>query len=88
MHFAGVTHVERLILGLPVHNVNRYSADLRDRFTGMLEYGSGRVKIEKVVVIPQPPGPLVSASSHRQAEFGKDSAHLVVDVGYLTTDWV
>jgi plasmid segregation protein ParM len=88
IHFAGVTHVERLVLGLPVHNMKRYSADLRDRFTGMLDYGSGRVNIERVVVIPQPLGSLVSASGHRQAEFGKDSAHLVVDVGYFTTDWV
>jgi plasmid segregation protein ParM len=88
MHFAGVTHVERLILGLPVHNMKKYAGALRDRFTGMLDYGSGRVNIEKVVVIPQPLGSLVSASSHRQAEFGKDSAHLVVDVGYFTTDWV
>lgn len=87
-HFAGVTHVERLVLGLPVHNMKKYSAALRDRFTGLFDFGAGRVTIDKVVVIPQPLGSLVAASANRQNEFGRDSAHLVVDVGYFTTDWV
>jgi plasmid segregation protein ParM len=87
-HFAGVTHVERLVLGLPVHNMKKYSAALRDRFTGLFDFGAGRVTIDKVVVIPQPLGSLVAASTNRQNEFGRDSAHLVVDVGYFTTDWV
>jgi plasmid segregation protein ParM len=88
MHFAGVTHVERLVLGLPVHNMKKYSTALRDRFTGVFEFGAGRVAIDKVVVIPQPLGSLVAASTNRQNEFGRDSAHLVIDVGYFTTDWV
>lgn len=87
-HFTGVTHVERLVLGLPVHNMKKYSAALRDRFTGLFDFGAGRVTIDKVVVIPQPLGSLVAASANRQNEFGRDSAHLVVDVGYFTTDWV
>jgi plasmid segregation protein ParM len=88
MHFAGVTHVERLVLGLPVHNMKKYSTALRDRFTGTFEFGAGRVTLDKVVVIPQPLGSLVAASANRQNEFGRDSAHLVIDVGYFTTDWV
>ena len=88
MHFAGVTHIERLVLGLPVHNMQKYSASLKERFAGELDFGHARVQVDKVVVIPQPLGSLVLASSHRQSEFGKDSAHLVVDVGYFTTDWV
>ncbi|CAE6831144.1 hypothetical protein R69746_06506 [Paraburkholderia aspalathi] len=88
MHFAGVTHIERLVLGLPVHNMQKYSDALKHRFTGDLEFGVARVRVDKVVVIPQPLGSLVSASSNRQKEFGRDSAHLVIDVGYFTTDWV
>ena len=88
MHFAGVTHIERLVLGLPVHNMQKYSASLKERFAGELDFGHARVQVDKVVVIPQPLGSLVLASSNRQSEFGKDSAHLVVDVGYFTTDWV
>lgn len=88
IHFAGVTHIERLVLGLPVHNMKKYSGALRDRFTGAFDYGPGRITIDKVVVIPQPLGSLVAASANRQGEFGRDSAHLVIDVGYFTTDWV
>lgn len=88
MVFAGVTHIERLVLGLPVHNMQKYSAALKERFAGELDFGITRVTVERVVVIPQPLGSLVSASSNRQTEFGRDSAHLVVDVGYFTTDWV
>jgi plasmid segregation protein ParM len=88
IHFSGVTHIERLVLGLPVHNMQKYSAALKERFAGELDYGQSRVTVEKVVVIPQPLGALVLASSNRQNEFGRDSAHLVVDVGYFTTDWV
>jgi plasmid segregation protein ParM len=88
MHFAGVTHIERLVLGLPVHNMQKYSSALKERFAGELDFGHARIQVDKVVVIPQPLGSLVLASSNRQSEFGKDSAHLVVDVGYFTTDWV
>ncbi|WP_027800307.1 PRTRC system protein D [Paraburkholderia dilworthii] len=88
-HFAQVTHVERLMLGLPVHTMSKYAGELRDRLSGKTHnYGPGRVTVDKVVVIPQPLGSLVAASANRQSEFGRDSAHLVIDVGYFTTDWV
>ncbi|SFJ99240.1 plasmid segregation protein ParM [Paraburkholderia megapolitana] len=40
------------------------------------------------MVVPQPLRSLILASTNRQNEFGRDSAHLVVDVGYFTTDWL
>ncbi|WP_028218930.1 PRTRC system protein D [Paraburkholderia oxyphila] len=88
VHFAGVTHIERLVLGLPVHNMKKYSTVLKERFAGKHDFGLGRVVIDKVMVIPQPLGSLVFASSTRGASFNRDDAHLVVDVGYFTTDWV
>ncbi|MGP8486089.1 PRTRC system protein D [Paraburkholderia fungorum] len=88
IHLAGMTHIERLLLGLPVHTMSKYAGELRERFTGTFDYGLGRVTIDKVVVIPQPLGSLVAASANRQREFGRDNAHLVIDVGFFTTDWV
>jgi plasmid segregation protein ParM len=88
IHLAGVTRIERLVLGLPVHNMRKYAAELKERFTGEIDFGHGAIHIERVQVIPQPLGSLVFASGNRRDSFGKDSAHLIVDVGYFTTDWV
>lgn len=88
IHFAGLGQIERLVLGLPVHNLRKYSEALKERFTGALDFGHGKIHVERVIVVPQPLGSLVLASTNRAAEFRGDSAHLVVDVGYFTTDWV
>ncbi|WP_321936212.1 PRTRC system protein D [Paraburkholderia sp. J8-2] len=88
LHFSGVTHIERLVLGLPVHNLKKYSAVLKERFSGELDFGHSRVVVDKVIVIPQPLGSLVFAKYSREGDFGPNDEHLVVDVGYFTTDWV
>ena len=88
LHFSGVTHIERLVLGLPVHNMKKYSAVLKERFSGELDFGHSRVVVDRVIVIPQPLGSLVLAKSSREEDFGPSDEHLVVDVGYFTTDWV
>jgi plasmid segregation protein ParM len=88
IHFAGVTHIERLVLGISVYNVGTYSAALKQQFVGEHDFGHGRVMVEKVMVIPQPFGSLVLAASARSGGFPPDDAHLLVDVGYFTTDWV
>jgi plasmid segregation protein ParM len=88
LHFAGVTEVERMVLGLPVHTITKYSAHLRDAFTGTLNFGHGPVKIDSVKVVPQPLGSLVSFSEYGGERFDSKNAHLVIDVGYFTTDWV
>ncbi|MEI7297096.1 PRTRC system protein D [Paraburkholderia tropica] len=88
IHFSGITHIERLVLGLPVHNFKKYSDVLKERFSGKHSYGSGEVTVDKVVVIPQPLGTLVLASNTRGTKFNPKDEHLVVDVGYFTTDWV
>ncbi|MDR5798800.1 PRTRC system protein D [Caballeronia sp. LZ001] len=88
LHFAGITDVERLVLGLPVHSIGKYSEGVREAFTGTLNFGHGQVQIGSVKVIPQPLGSLVSFSEYGGSRFDRDNAHLVIDVGYFTTDWV
>ena len=88
LYFANVTEVERLVLGLPVHTIKKYSAHLRSRFSGVLDFGHGAVKISNVMVVPQPLGSLVSFSKYHGDRFDHDNAHLIIDVGYFTTDWV
>ncbi|MGF6637127.1 PRTRC system protein D [Paraburkholderia tuberum] len=88
LQFAGVTEVERMVLGLPVHTINKFSAHLRDAFTGTLNFGHGDIRIHSVKVVPQPLGSLVSFSEYGGSRFDRENAHMVIDVGYFTTDWV
>ena len=88
LHFAGVDDVELLVLGLAVHTITRHSSELKLAFTGTHDFGHGPVRIGGVKVIPQPLGSLVSFSEYGGSRFDRENAHLVVDVGYFTTDWV
>jgi plasmid segregation protein ParM len=88
LHFANVTQVEQLVLGLPVHNYGKYSDALKEKFSGELDFGLARIKVGGVSVLPQPIGSLILASVSRPKEFGRGAEHLVIDVGYFTTDWV
>lgn len=68
--------------------MKKFGAALKERFAGEHDFGFGPVLIDKVIVIPQPLGSLVLATSARRGGFSGGDAHLVVDVGYFTTDWV
>jgi len=85
---SGFTHIERLMLGLPVHTIEKYTADLIERFTGEHDFGQGIITIEKVNVIPQPLGSLTYATALKGEHYATAQDHLVIDVGYYTTDWV
>ncbi|MBB3258964.1 plasmid segregation protein ParM [Paraburkholderia bannensis] len=87
-YFTGVTHVERLVLGLPVHLMKMYSPLLKQRLLGETHFGAGCVTIDEVIVVPQPLGTLVLTANNRHNDFRHDEAHLVVDVGYFTTSWI
>ncbi len=88
LQYAGVTEVDRLVLGLPVHTTPKYSDYLRDRYTGELEFGDMRIVVRNVMPLPQPLGALVSFSQYGGDQFDPRNSHLIVDVGYFTTDWV
>jgi plasmid segregation protein ParM len=86
--YANVSSVDRLVLGLPVHTFKKYAASLRDAFTGKVNFGDSKVEIANVMVMPQPLGALIYFSKYHREQFDQVNAHLVVDVGYFTTDWV
>lgn len=88
LRLAQVSEVGQLILGLPVHTTQKYASYLRDRFTGTLDFGGEPVEIGSVICLPQPLGALVTFMRQQNTKFDADNAHLVIDVGYFTTDWV
>lgn len=88
IHFSGITHIERLVLGLAVHNLQKHASTLRERFVGTFNFGQGSVEIGKVAVIVQPFGSLALVAGYGDERVQNDDAHLVVDIGYFTTDWL
>ena len=88
LRYANSTEVERLVLGLPVHNTQKYAAFLKDRFAGTHNFGWGEIHIGSVLPLPQPLGTLISYIQHSGKKYDPENAYLVIDVGYYTTDWV
>lgn len=88
LKYADAHEVDRLVLGLPVHNTQKYASFLKDRFTGAQEFGWGRVQINSVLPLPQPLGTLVTYIQQSGRGYDAENAYLVIDVGYFTTDWV
>ncbi|MFC4524713.1 PRTRC system protein D [Cupriavidus pinatubonensis] len=88
LHYANAKEVDRLVLGLPVHNTQKYATYLKDRFTGTHDFGAGDVQIHSVLPLPQPLGTLITYIQQSGKKYDPDNAYLVIDVGYFTTDWV
>lgn len=85
---AGISEVDRLMLGLPVHLLAQYAPTLKERFTGDLDFGHGKIKVHRVTVVAQPMGSLVHMATLHKGTFTNDQSHLVIDVGYFTSDWL
>ncbi|MFP3594732.1 hypothetical protein, partial [Chryseobacterium sp. SIMBA_038] len=45
LYFSGVTQVDHLVLGLPVHLMGEFSGALKKQFLGKFEFGIGSVSI-------------------------------------------
>lgn len=88
LHYTGASEIDQLVLGLPVHTTQKYATFLRDRFTGTLDFGNGEIRVHSVAGLPQPLGSLVTFMRQSGQDFDGNNAHLVIDVGYFTTDWV
>ncbi|KAF7961879.1 plasmid segregation protein ParM [Cupriavidus sp. UYMU48A] len=88
LRYTGATEIDQLVLGLPVHTTQKYAQYLRDRFTGTLNFGNGEILVRSVAGLPQPLGSLVTFMRQHGQDYDGRNAHLVIDVGYFTTDWV
>lgn len=88
LHYAGAHEVDQLVLGLPVHNTQKYASLLKERFTGAHNFGWGEIEIGNVLPLPQPLGTLISYIQQSGKSYDPENAYLVIDVGYFTTDWV
>lgn len=80
-------HIGHLVLGLPVHTLDRFSRDLKRIFTGTFKLTDRNVTIQKVSVLAQPVGTLVRCKAENM-NIRNGINHLIIDPGYYSTDWV
>ena len=87
-----VSHIDLLVLGLPVHLLNTRSAVLKNKFLGDIQINDDTsITIDMVSVVAQPMGGYVhyvnqNALSGKPA-FKKQKT-LIIDPGYYTFDWL
>lgn len=84
----GATEVDCLVLGLPVKTMKKYSELLKQTFTNVFNVNNVRIRIRHVKVIPQPVGTLIHYAAKNPQKISSNVTNLVIDPGYVTTDWV
>lgn len=97
-YYMGVTHIDVLVVGLPVNANENTRGELEKRLVGEhpiplprgnASGGETIVRVEKVSVLPQPIGAFFDYSMQGD-RYNKmrNEMNLVIDPGYYTLDWV
>ena len=88
LYYAGIDNVDILTLGLPVHTMSQYADLLKGMFTEPVVINGRKITVGRVIVIPQPVGSLAKFGADHMEDMKDRQTRLVVDIGYVTTDWV
>ena len=85
-----VTHIDLLVVGLPVALFATQKAKLEKLMTGAHDLGGGKtVQINKVLAMAQPNGALIDfATQHDRVVAMEHEFSLVIDPGARTFDWL
>lgn len=84
----GATEIDVLVLGLPVHTMEKYKAHLATTFKGTFKAGEKEVVVHDVRVLPQPSGAMIHYGTTLSESLNDGENRLIIDCGYVTTDWV
>lgn len=94
LSYIGRSHIDLLMLGLPVHTFEQNREKLIERFTGPRFIWNGKTGekmetvIKRVEVVPQPLGALYNYGIFRgEMDKVKRGNNLIVDPGMNTLDW-
>ncbi|MBC3871469.1 PRTRC system protein D [Undibacterium oligocarboniphilum] len=88
LYDAGADHVKTLVLGLPVHTIQKYADHLKSIFSHPLQVADRIISVDKIIVVPQPVGSLATYATQNNVSMSEQHTRLIIDVGYVTTDWV
>lgn len=85
-----VSHIDLLVVGLPVALFDIKKAALEKAMTGRHDIGGGKaVTVGKALAVPQPQGALVHyASEHQKMAIIGNEQSLIIDPGSRTFDWL
>ena len=83
------TKIRCLVLGLPVHTLERHSGYLKSTFCGALCLdGRSTCTVERVVVLPQPLGTYAHLRDRHLIPASRQVSTCIADIGWHTTDVV
>ncbi|CAG9233302.1 ALP_N domain-containing protein [Paraburkholderia sabiae] len=82
-----VTRVGSLVKGLPMHLFSQYAEDHQKTFQGTLSFGMRQVLVDRVQIVPQPVGSLLTLAAKRDATL-EGATTCLIDVGHYSVDWL
>lgn len=85
LYFTGLTQIETLCLGLPVHLFAQRKGDVERNARGSHIVKGRTIQVERVIVVPQPMGALIHLG--KLDKLRADTV-LIIDVGFGTVDWL
>lgn len=99
IYYMGVDHIDLLMVGLPVNNVEKMQKELEKRLIGPHkipnprtpsgENGDRTVNVAQVKVLAQPAGAFFDYSvQNNRFQRMVNETNLIIDPGYFTLDWV
>lgn len=88
LYYMGQTHIDMLILGLPVNTWETHKRALEDNFQNTsISVGERTITIDKVKIVPQPYGGYITLANDSIGLDGVENV-LVIDPGFGTLDWI
>ena len=84
----GVPRIDTLVVGTPVGNFEQSKPVIEQLFAKGITFDATHVPVDKIKVVPQPIGGLVSHMKVAKEGMNKGGMRLLIDVGYGTLDWV
>ncbi|MFT0172093.1 hypothetical protein ACLKMY_24305 [Paraburkholderia mimosarum] len=83
----GFSHVDVLVVGLPVHTFTRYRPELAAQIGRSVSWDGGQISIGEVRIVPQGVGAMLTLRAEEEGRLAALRTALI-DVGQFTTDWI
>jgi plasmid segregation protein ParM len=83
----GFSHVDVLVVGLPLHTFQRYRKEIIGFIGGTVFSSGGQITVGEVRVVPQGVGAMLTLRAEGEGKLAYLRSALV-DVGQFTSDWI